>query len=83
MPSSLRNYRLATLTNNNFKIVNSRDGGEDTAANNQRVYLNGEDVSGIGQRKQFDFTIVAPSTPGSYMLELRMVHDGVDSLAIY
>ncbi len=70
-------YRLATLTNNDFKIVNSRDGGEGTAANNQRVYLNGEDVMGIGQRKQFDFTIVAPSTPGSYMLELRMVHDGV------
>jgi uncharacterized membrane protein len=42
-----------------------------------RIYLEPSDVIELGQRKVFSFEITAPSTPGIYNFQWRMVHEGV------
>lgn len=71
-------YRLGTTANNQIKVVGFHpDGGEGSGPAEQRVYLNGADRIIQEQKKQFSFLVEAPSTTGTYTLELRMVRDGV------
>ena len=43
-----------------------------------RIYLSSGDSIAPGQQKTFTFNITAPSTPGSYNFQWRMVHEGVE-----
>jgi uncharacterized membrane protein len=42
-----------------------------------RVYLSGNDGIAPGQQKTFTWTITAPTTPGTYNFQWRMVQEGV------
>jgi|GEM_PF-1751337 len=42
-----------------------------------RVLLSSSDAIATGQSKTFTFTITAPTTPGTYNFQWRMVHEGV------
>ncbi|HEX7184020.1 MAG TPA: NBR1-Ig-like domain-containing protein [Thermoanaerobaculia bacterium] len=43
-----------------------------------RIYLSSGDSVAPGQQKTFTFNITAPSAPGSYNFQWRMVHEGVE-----
>jgi hypothetical protein len=43
-----------------------------------RAQLGASETIAPGQTRPFDLTVVAPATPGSYTLELRMVQEGVE-----
>jgi len=48
-----------------------------------RVYLNSTESITTGSSKTFKFTITAPSTPGSYNFQWRMVKEGVKWFGAY
>ncbi len=43
-----------------------------------RVYLGSGDSIAPGQEKRFDFTVTAPSTPGKYHFQWKMVRESVE-----
>lgn len=60
---------------NDFLWSGFANGGYSNSLTDQRAYLGGT-VAPQGEAT-FTFTITAPSTPGTYHFEARMVHDGV------
>lgn len=74
------NYRLSTTNNNQFSFVDFNPpwtDGYSLSPTNQRVYMDEKTRITQGLKYQFSFTIQAPSTPGTYTFEYRMVQDGV------
>ncbi|MCD9025792.1 malectin domain-containing carbohydrate-binding protein [Cohnella silvisoli] len=72
-------YRLGTMSNNQFILKEFRDGGFSNSNADQRVYLNNAETILQNQRKQFTFSLQAPSTPGTYTMEYKMMQDLVGS----
>ncbi|QJD84887.1 NBR1-Ig-like domain-containing protein [Cohnella herbarum] len=68
-------HRLATTTNNQFRLKEFRDGGFSNDLTDQRAYLNNAETIALNQKKQFTFSLQAPSTPGTYTMEFKMVQD--------
>jgi len=48
-----------------------------------RIYLSGSDSIAPNQSKTFTFTITAPTTPGTYNFQWRMVQEGVQWFGAY
>lgn len=53
------------------------NGGYSNGLDAQRVFLDPADAIAPGQEVTFDFTITAPSTPGSHVFAAAIVRDGV------
>lgn len=73
------NYRIAAANNgsNGFKITAAEYGFEQgNNVSQARIYLDSTNPIEAGERFKVKFTIKAPSTAGTYYLNLQVVHDG-------
>lgn len=61
--------------NNDFTWSNFADGGYSNSPTDQRAYLG--TTTAPGASATFTFDVTAPTIPGTYHFEARMVHDGV------
>ena len=73
------NYRIAAANkgSNGFKITGAEYGFEQgNNVSQARIYLDSTNPIEAGERFKVKFTIKAPSTAGTYYLNLQVVHDG-------
>ena len=75
---TMRNTGTTTWTAAGNYRLGSQNPQDNTIWGTGRVFLSGSDSIGPGASKTFAFTVTAPSTPGTYNFQWRMVQDGVE-----
>ena len=73
---TMKNNGLTTWTNGDkIKLFSENASGNTTWGSNRITFLNTESVL-YGETWEFSFEITAPSTPGSYNFQWRMLQEG-------
>jgi parallel beta-helix repeat protein len=72
---TMKNTGTTTWTRNLGYKLGSQNPQDNFTWGFHRVWLSSSEAIGPGQQKSFTFTITAPSTPGSYNFQWRMVHE--------
>lgn len=73
--TSGNNYMLASTSSNQLVFSDFKDGGISNSVQDNRVYLGSSDQINTEDSKSFTFAINAPSTPGSYVVSVDMLHN--------
>ncbi|MGH7674437.1 MAG: NBR1-Ig-like domain-containing protein [Gemmatimonadales bacterium] len=74
----MRNTGSTTWTRAGEYKLGSQHPQDNVRWGTNRVYLEPGDATAPGQTKTFEFEITAPTTPGTYDFQWRMVQDGVE-----
>jgi len=69
-------FSLAATSSNQFIFNDMQHGGISNSPTNQKVYLSNHDSIKPEESKTFNFSITAPSSPGTYKIGVIMTKDG-------
>ena len=75
---TMQNTGTATWTQNTNRRLGSQNGQDNTTWGMARVDLGSSDTIAPGQTKTFSWTVTAPSAPGTYHFQWRMVQEFVE-----